>query len=79
MTEVRNEIVSIIRRTFDYDGPIADDMTTDDVDGWDSLGHVTLILMIERALGIRFAESERDSLANVGELISLARAKALAR
>lgn len=75
MDEVRQKVTQIISQAFDYDGPLVDDMTTDDVDGWDSLGHVTVMLMVERALGIRFTEGERDNLANIGELFALSEKK----
>jgi acyl-CoA synthetase (AMP-forming)/AMP-acid ligase II/acyl carrier protein len=40
----------------------------DDIEGWDSLGHATLMLAVEKEFSIRFAESEMFSFANVGEL-----------
>ena len=42
--------------------------TADDVDGWDSLSHVQLMVAVERAFNIRFATAELTGLANVGEL-----------
>lgn len=78
MRDVRTEVSEVIRQTFDYEGSISDEMTTDDVDGWDSLGHVTVMLMIERAFGVRFTEAERDNLSNIGELFALTEQKYLA-
>jgi acyl carrier protein len=43
--------------------------TAADVDGWDSLTHVQIMVAIERAFGIRFRTGEMASLANVGELV----------
>jgi acyl carrier protein len=56
---------------FDEDVELQDDMTSKDVDGWDSLSHIRLVLTVERAFGVRFATSEVDRLKNVGELVSL--------
>ena len=42
-----------------------------DVEGWDSLTHVTLVLTIEKAFAIRFKSSQVASLKNVGELADL--------
>lgn len=67
----RQAVVEVIHSTFGSEGDIRDDMITDDIDGWDSLGHVTVILMIEREFNISFTEEDRDGLANMGELFAL--------
>jgi acyl carrier protein len=46
-----------------------------DVDGWDSLTHIRLILTIERALKIKFSTSEIGKLENVGDLVALIQAR----
>lgn len=45
--------------------------TAADVDDWDSLMHVTLMLEVEKAFGLRFSSVEVADLKNVGELIDL--------
>jgi len=47
-----------------------------DVDGWDSLTHVRLILTIERAFKIKFSTTEIGKLENVGDLAALIQARA---
>jgi acyl carrier protein len=42
-----------------------------DVDGWDSLTHVNLILAIEQDFSIRFALGELEDLKNVGDMLDL--------
>ena len=44
-------------------------MTADDVDAWDSLSHINLMIAIELAFDIEFKQSEIQSFSNVGELI----------
>ena len=39
-----------------------------DVDGWDSVTHVVLLVAIEREFGLRFAAGEMAELTDVGEL-----------
>jgi len=46
-----------------------------DVDGWDSLAHVRIMIAVEQAFGVRFSTSQITSIANVGELIERIRAK----
>jgi acyl carrier protein len=54
---------------------LRDDTTAGDVDGWDSVVHVMLVLASERKFGIRFESSEIANAANVGEFVSLIEAK----
>lgn len=45
-------------------------MTANDVDGWDSLSHVNLIVAVEGKFGIRFVQKELLTFKNVGDLLS---------
>jgi acyl carrier protein len=49
--------------------------TAGDVEGWDSVVHVMLILATERKYGIRFESSEIANAANVGEFVELVETK----
>ena len=42
-----------------------------DIDAWDSMMHVTLMLRVEAAFGLRFDSGEVVALKNVGELVRL--------
>jgi acyl carrier protein len=45
------------------------DMTASDIDGWDSLMHVRLIMAAERAFKVRIPSTKIANLKNVGDLI----------
>ena len=45
------------------------------IDGWDSLMHVHLVVATERAFNVRFSSTEVATLLNVGELVDLIDAK----
>ena len=49
--------------------------TAADVEDWDSMKHVSLMLAVEREFQLRFTASEIAGLASVGELISLIQSK----
>lgn len=45
-------------------------MTAADVDGWDSLTNVQIIVAIEKSFGVRFSTGEVASMKSVAELVS---------
>jgi len=57
-------------------------MTAADVDGWDSLAHINLIIAVERKLGIKFATAEisrmKEPDQNVGTFLRLIESKVAA-
>lgn len=60
---------------FDQGITIEDETVAEDVNGWDSLSHVRLILAIEKKFSISIGPLEADRLRNVGELIDLIQKK----
>lgn len=50
-------------------------MTAEDVDGWDSMNHIFIVVEIEKRFGIKFQAAEMEELKNVGELAALVREK----
>ena len=59
----------------DDDIKITPEMTANDVDGWDSLSHVNLIVAIETKFNIRFSQKELLTFKNVGDLLNSIRSK----
>lgn len=76
MDNFREEVQEVFRDVFADDSiMLADEMTADDVEGWDSLAHINLVIALERRFGIKFATAEiarmKDDGQNVGTLIQL--------
>jgi acyl carrier protein len=42
-------------------------MTAADIDGWDSVNHINLVITVERRFGIRFSMAEIASIATEGK------------
>ena len=61
-------LTGIFREVFDNpEIALTPEMTADDVDGWDSLSHVNLILAVEHYFRVRFKPKEVASFKNVGD------------
>jgi acyl carrier protein len=74
--ELYEKFTSILHDVFDDDDLVArPDLTANDVDGWDSLAHIRLVLTVERTFGIKFSASEIAQVKNVGEFINLIHSK----
>ncbi len=63
------KMTTIFREVFDDENIVISPITTaNDVDGWDSLSHVNLIVALETAFHIKFAQKELLTFKNVGDL-----------
>ena len=59
----------------DYDITVTDETTADDIEDWDSLEHITLVVSMEREFDMKFDLKEVNKLANVGEMADLIASK----
>ena len=68
--EIVKQVTLIFADVLDNDSIIlTDEVTADDIDEWDSLTHIQLVVAIEKKMNIRFTSKEIQSWKNVGELI----------
>ena len=68
---VLKQLELIFHEVFDDDDiELRPEMTADDVDGWDSLSHVNLIVAIESKFKIRFSQKELLTFRCVGDLLN---------
>jgi acyl carrier protein len=70
----RKEIIGKLNEIFEDiidEGPVflSETSTSKDVDGWDSLTQIQLIVAIEKAYNIRFTSEEIIAWRNIGEMI----------
>ena len=69
-------LTEVFRQVFDDDGiVISRETTANDIEEWDSLSHVNLIVAVEARFKVKFALRELQTLKNVGELIDLVDSK----
>ena len=70
----RDEVLKKLNEVFidvlDKDSIVLENHTTaNDIDEWDSLAHIHLVVAIERNFKIHFSSKEIQSWENVGELV----------
>lgn len=66
------QLQEVFRNVFDDDAlVIALETTAQDIEAWDSVQHVTLMMEVEDAFKVRLSTSEMAYLKNVGDLVEL--------
>lgn len=50
--------------------------TADDIEEWDSLSHVRLVVAVERKFGFKLKNAEIEALKTVGDLVTLIESRA---
>lgn len=78
--QIYARLTTIMRDVFDDDAITATpQMTAADVRDWDSVNHVTLIVAVEEAFGIKFQTSEVEKMKNVGQMVEAIEKKSAKR
>jgi acyl carrier protein len=74
--DILRELRELMIDVFDVDDlEITRATTADDVEEWDSLSHVRLVVAVERKFGFKLKNSEIEALKSVGDLVDLIAAK----
>ncbi len=69
---IQEKLLAVFRDVFEDDElEISATTTADDIEAWDSLTHVSLMINVERAFGLKFSSTQVASLKNVGQLVDL--------
>ncbi len=70
--EIRTRLTNVFREVFDDETiEIHDAMTAEEIEEWDSLNHINLVIAVEGDFSVRFTTPEVGNLANVGEFVTL--------
>ena len=70
--QIYAQLQKTLEDVFDDDSiTVTPTLSAKDVDGWDSLTHIRLILTVEKVFKIKFSTSEIGRLENVGDLVAL--------
>ena len=70
--EIYKKLDEVFQDVFDDDSiHVTDSTTANDIEDWDSLEHISLIVAIEHKFNIKFNMGEITSLKNVGEMVDI--------
>ena len=70
--EIREKLNQVFIDLFDDESIVLSDETTaNDIEDWDSLEHINLIVAIEQEFNIKFNMNEVTTMKNVGEMIDI--------
>ena len=70
--DVYKRLNVVFRDVFDDDTIIVNDNTTsNDIEDWDSLEHINLIVAVEQEFNIKFKMNEVITMKNVGEMVDI--------
>lgn len=76
--DILKEVTDIFIDVLDNEDIVLDDSTqAKDVEDWDSLNHIQLVVAIEKHFKIRFTSKEIQSWNNVGEMINCIQEKGI--
>jgi acyl carrier protein len=69
---LRQRLQQVFQEVFDDETITIEESTTaEDVDEWDSLTHIILVVAAEKEFGLRLNAAEVGKLANVGALLDI--------
>jgi acyl carrier protein len=74
--DILQKVSAILRDIFDDDSlTISEDTTAADVEGWDSLNQINILLACEQEFNVKFVIDEVTGLSTVGDLVTLINSK----
>lgn len=74
--DINAKLTEIFREVFIDDSIVLNNqMTSSDIDGWDSFAHLNIILAVENSFDILISDEETPKLKNIGDMIQLIRNK----
>lgn len=69
--EIINKLTEIFQEVLDDESiQLTPETTAEDVEEWDSLNHIHLIVAIEKSFGVKFNSKEIQSWKNIGEMVA---------
>ncbi|WP_047414395.1 acyl carrier protein [Cellulophaga sp. Hel_I_12] len=76
MNNYLNELTLLVQEVFENEEiKLTPETTANDIDEWDSINHIYLVVEIEKHFNIKFSSAQILSWKNVGEILDAIRIK----
>ena len=70
--EIYERLNNVFRDIFDDETiEVHPETTSDDIEDWDSLEHINLVVAVEQEFGMKFNMNEVTTMKNVGEMVEI--------
>jgi len=70
--EIFERLNVVFQDVFDDDEiEVVETTTANDIEDWDSLEHINLVVAVEKEFGIKFNMGEVNNFKNVGEMVDI--------
>ncbi len=74
--DIHTKLNGVFQDVFDDEAfTITEELHAGEVEEWDSLSQIRIIVAVEKLFGVRFAQEEMEQLNNVGDFMDLIEAK----
>jgi acyl carrier protein len=74
--QIYARLAEVFQDVFDEDSiTVTPELSAKDVDGWDSITHIRLMLTVEKTFKIKLSAPEIGKLQNVSDLVTLIKAR----
>ena len=74
--EIYERLNNVFRDVFDDDSiTVNENTTSDDIEDWDSLEHINLVVAVEQEFGMKFNMNEVTTMKNVGEMVDIIKSR----
>ena len=74
MTEIEtyNALQEVFRSVLEDESiTLTSTTTAEDLDGWDSMNHIFIVVELEKRFSVKFQAAEMEELKNIGELVAV--------
>ena len=70
--KIYERLNNVFRDVFDDDSIcVKPETTSNDIEDWDSLEHINLVVAVEQEFGMKFNMNEVTTMKNVGEMVEI--------
>lgn len=69
--EILSQLKEIIQSILQYDIALNEELTTIEIEGWDSLAHINIINAVEKKFNIKFKLTDFYKIKNIGIFVDL--------